>query len=136
MNSPVLRLSLEGDISQVRDVAEQIQKFLLCHRCDEQARSDCELAVVEGCNNAIKHRLPRAGQQPVVVEVIVEPTQIELRITDHGPGFAWPKTTELPSPDRESGRGLYLIRRLMDSANYVRGTDENVLVLQKKLAKE
>ena len=136
MNSPVLRLSLEGDISQVRDVAEQIQKFLLCHRCDEQARSDCELAVVEGCNNAIKHRLPGAGQQPVVVEVIVEPTQIELRITDHGPGFAWPKTAELPSPDRESGRGLYLIRRLMDSANYLRGTDENVLVLQKKLARE
>jgi hypothetical protein len=27
---------------------------------------------------------------------------------------------------------LYLIRRLMDSANYVRGADQNTLVLRKK----
>lgn len=132
MNSPVLRLSLAGDFAQVRLAADQVQKFLLWHRCGEQARSDCELAVVEGCNNAIKHTSPDARHQPVLVEVSVDQTEIELRITDHGPGFCWPQTAELPAPEHESGRGLYLIRRLMDSANYVRGADQNTLVLRKK----
>jgi len=132
MSSPTLRLNLEGDYSQVRAAADQVQRFLSTHRCGEKARSDCELAVVEGCNNAIKHTCPEAQRLPVTVEVIVERSEIELRIIDHGPGFAWPRTIELPAPENESGRGLYLIRRLMDSARYVRGNEENVLVLRKK----
>jgi anti-sigma regulatory factor (Ser/Thr protein kinase) len=132
MSSQVLRLSLAGDFSQVREAADQVQKFLLWHRCEAQARSDCELAVVEGCNNAIKHSTNGTKSQPVLVEVIVAHEEIELRITDHGPGFAWPASVELPEPEHESGRGLYLIGRLMDSASYVRGTDENTLVLRKK----
>ncbi|HLH54939.1 MAG TPA: ATP-binding protein [Verrucomicrobiae bacterium] len=134
MNAPVLRLNLKGDISQVREAAGQVQEFLLCHRCSEQARADCELAMVEGCNNAIKHRPPGSPLQPVILEVTIEHGHVELRITDHGPGFNWPQKLELPAPERESGRGLYLIRRLMDSASYVRGPDRNVLVLRKKLA--
>jgi anti-sigma regulatory factor (Ser/Thr protein kinase) len=132
LRSPTLRLSLESDFSQVRAAAEQVQRFLLSHRCGEKARSDCELAVVEGCNNAIKHTFPGARALPVTVEVVVERSEIELRIIDHGPGFAWPGTIELPAPENESGRGLYLIRRLMDSACYVRGDAENILVLRKK----
>ncbi len=133
MSSQVLRLSLAGDFTQVRQAADQVQKFLLWHRCNAQARSDCELAVVEGCNNAIKHSTPGTCPQPVKIEVTVAQGEIELRITDHGPGFSWPANIELPEPEHESGRGLYLIRRLMDSASYVRGTDENTLVLRKKL---
>jgi serine/threonine-protein kinase RsbW len=125
-------LTLARDFSQVRAAADQVKAFLLQHGCGETARSDCELAVVEACNNAIKHSLPRAAQEPVILEVLIHQTDIELRITDHGPGFAWPETIELPDAEHESGRGLYLIRLLMDSAEYVRGDGGNVLVLRKK----
>ena len=62
----------------------------------------------------------------------IEPHEIELRIIDHGPGFTWPENTQLPPPDMESGRGLYLIRALTDYSAYIRLSTENVLVLRKK----
>ena len=132
LSAPVLRLQMCCDFSQVRSVADRVQAFLREQGCRDEARVDCELVVVEGCNNAIKHSAPEAAQQPVIVEVIVAPDEIELRITDHGPGFAWPETTDLPDPERESGRGLYLIRTLTDYAAYFRNTDENTLVLRKR----
>jgi len=90
--------------------------------------------MVEACNNAIKHTDAHAKWQPVAVEVRIEPAQIEMRIIDHGPGFEWPQTAELPRPEEESGRGVFLIRALTDDAAYLRQPDKNVLVLRKKTA--
>ena len=128
----VLRMELGSDFSQVRPVADRVQKFLEEHGCQSEARTDCELVLVEGCNNAIKHANANTARQPVVVEVRVDPAEIELRITDHGPGFNWPETSNLPGPEKESGRGLYLIRALTDYAAYFRQSSQNILVLRKK----
>jgi serine/threonine-protein kinase RsbW len=125
-------MELGCDFGQIRPVAARLQQFLQENGCAEQARMDCELILVEGCNNAIKHSRVDAAQAPVVVEVRVESDEIELRITDHGPGFAWPETAKLPEPEKESGRGLYLIRALTDYSAYVRQATENILVLRKK----
>jgi len=127
----VLRITLRRDFDVVRAATDRVQQFLRAHGCDDGARADCELAVVEGCNNAIKHAYPKGVSQPVRLEVQVERHQIELRIIDHGPGFIWPESINLPDPENESGRGLYLIRVLMDHAAYYRGRDKNVLVLRK-----
>ena len=128
---PVLRMNLGGDFSRIRTAAERVKRFLEDHGCEDGARADCELAVVEGCNNAIKHAYPKGLRQPVLLEVQVEPDQIELRIIDHGSGFVWPASVKLPDPENESGRGLYLIRVLMDYAAYMRGPKQNTLVLRK-----
>lgn len=125
-------MELGCDFSDIQAAAAKVQQFLREHGCQEQARMDCELVLVEGCNNAIKHTNAQSGREPVVVEVRVEPDEIELRITDHGPGFAWPDTARLPEPDKESGRGLYLIRALTDYSAYFRQSTENTLVLRKK----
>ncbi|HZR17134.1 MAG TPA: ATP-binding protein [Verrucomicrobiae bacterium] len=128
----VLRIELGDDFTQIRPAADRLQKFLQQNGCTEQARMDCELILVEGCNNAIKHSRAKTLQAAVVVEVSVEQDAIELRITDHGPGFAWPETSNLPEPEKESGRGLYLIRALTDYSAYFRRADGNMLVLRKK----
>ena len=125
----VLRVKVGCDFSSVRPAAGRVQRFLKKHGCEESTCLDCELAMVEACNNAIKHT---HLQDPIIVEIIIADTEIEMRITDHGPGFTWPKSVNLPKPELESGRGLYLIRRLMDASDYIRGARENVLVLRKK----
>jgi anti-sigma regulatory factor (Ser/Thr protein kinase) len=65
------------------------------------------------------------------MEVLCDVNEVELRITDHTPGFEWPEKPALPDTQSESGRGLYLIRALMDHAHYLRSPGENVLVLRK-----
>ena len=126
-----LRFSLPCDLKQVRHAAQTVHRFLAEQGCGEQILSACDLALVEACNNAIKYAPETAQSLPVLVEVISSPALIELRITDHTRGFDWPERIELPDPESESGRGLYLIQSLMDSAGYLRGNGENILLLRK-----
>jgi anti-sigma regulatory factor (Ser/Thr protein kinase) len=43
-----------------------------------------------------------------------------------------PENIPTPSPLSERGRGLYLIQSIMDEVRYLRGPDENVLVMRKR----
>lgn len=128
---PVLRLVLPCDLQQVRHAAQAAHQFLNERGCDEQVLTACDLALVEACNNAIKYAQTTSRGAPVLVDVISGEDSIEFWITDHTPGFEWPKHVELPDPESESGRGLYLIQTLMDSAKYFRSPSENILVLRK-----
>jgi serine/threonine-protein kinase RsbW len=129
---PLLRLELDGDLSKIRPAATQLHQFLQQHGCSEQIRADCELIMVEACNNAVKHSNSwQAASEPVVVEATIEPQEIELRIIDHGPGFNWPEDVRLPEPEQESGRGVFLIKTLTDYAAYFRKDNYNILVLRK-----
>src|SRR5579871_6082733 len=130
----VLRIALPCDLTQVRGAAQTVHQFLGEQKCDEQVLSACDLALVEACNNAIKYAPDTARDNPVMVEVICGQDLIELRVTDHTPGFNFPTKVELPNPDSESGRGLYLIQTVMDSANYFRGHGANILELRKSCA--
>src|SRR5689334_24888967 len=128
----VMRMTLPRDFAKIRALSGRVRRFLLKHRCSEQTRADVELALVEACNNAIQHAPSEVAPQPVIVEVWIGRAEIELRVIDHGPGFSWPGEIELPDPEMETGRGLYLIRRVMDSVRYERGAGKNALVLRRK----
>src|SRR4051812_27707903 len=127
----VFRIPLACDLAQVRPAARAAHQFLAEQECDDETLMACELALVEGCNNAIRYAAPAARTEPVLLEVICEAAAVELRVTDHTAGFEWPKAAVLPAADSESGRGLFLMQSLMDSAVYLRDSGENVLVLRK-----
>jgi serine phosphatase RsbU (regulator of sigma subunit)/anti-sigma regulatory factor (Ser/Thr protein kinase) len=127
-----LRLAFPCDLKQVRQAAQAVHQFLTEQGCGEEVLSSCDLALVEACNNAIKYAPENDRAQPVVVEIACGAEQLEMRVTDHTPGFDWPERVELPAPESESGRGLFLIQSLMDTASYLRGKSENVLVLRKR----
>lgn len=127
-----LRFTLPCELSHVRLAAQAVHQFLAEQGCDEEMLTACDLALVEACNNAIKYAPANARTQPVCVEVLCDAEQLEIRVVDHTAGFEWPKQIDLPPPESESGRGLFLIHSLMDDACYLRGNNENVLVLRKK----
>jgi len=129
---PAFRLALACDLAQVRQAAAAVRSFLAGQGCAEADVIDCELVLVEACNNAIEYALESYRQQPVIIEALCHPDELELRVTDHTPGFEWPQTATLPDPEREGGRGLYLIRSLMHAATYLRSPEGNTLVLRKK----
>ena len=126
-----LRITLACDLKQVRQATQTAHKFLAEQGCADETLTACDLALVEACNNAVKYAPASAQTQPVSVEVVCEPAALELRVTDHTPGFDWPENVELPTPESENGRGIFLIKTLMDSAAYLRGKGENILILRK-----
>ena len=126
-----LRFALPCELSHVRQAAKTAHSFLSEQGCDGEILSACDLALVEACNNAIKYAPEKARQQPISVEIICQNDELELRVADHTRGFDWPEKVELPPPESESGRGIFLIQSLMDSARYLRGNGENILIMRK-----
>jgi serine/threonine-protein kinase RsbW len=80
----------------------------------EAVIDDVELALTEACANVLKH-----VDEGSVYEVTVgfDEARAFLDVVDHGPGFD-PTTINTPGPEDESGRGLALMRELMDSVHF------------------
>ena len=126
-----LRLHIECSFAAVRRSAAQIRAYLSAHGVSEKDLWACELAFVEGCNNAVEHTPASKAAEKLLVELSCDSSHVELRINDHTQGFEFPRESRLPSPDEEKGRGIYLMRTLMDEVDYIRDPASNCLVLKK-----
>ncbi len=82
---------------------------------------DVFLSLVEAVVNAIKHGNKCDIAKTVEVEIIKEPSQLKLIIQDHGAGFDLQKVKDPTLPEHlpiPGGRGVFLIRKLMDEVIY------------------
>lgn len=127
-----LRVQLDCQLDAVRPAVVRLLNFLRDRGVDDEGLASCELALVEGCNNAVDHVSPDGAHLPIGVEASCGVDDIEFRIEDHTPGFVWPVLPHLPPDDAEDGRGLFLIHSLMTSVDYLRGKSGNCLVLRLK----
>jgi serine/threonine-protein kinase RsbW len=100
----------------------------------------CKLAIAEGFTNAVNHAhasLPR--QTPITVDITTLTQSLEIRIWDCGEFFDLnQKLTELPQQpefEQETGRGLRLIQKIVNSVDYIRTQNhQNCLVMIKTFA--
>jgi len=125
------RLSLACDLAGVRETARAAREFLARQGLIEPDLIACELALVEACNNAIVHAPAESRQVPIEINLLFEDPKLELHVIDHTRGFDWPGQMDLPPLEEEHGRGLFIIRSVMDDVLYLRGAGENRLVMRK-----
>jgi serine/threonine-protein kinase RsbW len=79
------------------------------------------VGVTEALANAILYGNGGDPKRMVQVEVSLNAVRVVLRVVDQGEGFdphAVPDPTRPENLDRTSGRGLFLIRELMDEVEY------------------
>lgn len=93
---------------------------------------DLKLAVIEGVGNAFRHG--GCGRKvPCQLVMVVGPKQIQVEVTDKGPGFKIKPALEAGAQELAThGRGLWIIKNLVDELSYRRGKP-NRLILKKKL---
>ena len=132
-SNAALQLRLDCDYKSARHAAAVIKTFLLQRGLETNEASACELAFVEGCNNAIQNTAPDKIHHKLLVELRLEANQLELHIHDHTPGCEFPKESFLPAPETEHGRGIYLMRKLVDQVDYIRNESSNRLILKKEI---
>jgi len=120
------------EVAEVREACRRSRVELTAAGLGEDEVGHWELILAEAGNNAVYYALGWQKHLPVRFEFYVDDLAVEARVQDHGPGFELPDQVELPPPDSEDGRGLFLIKTLSDEAAYYRGKGENWLVLKKK----
>lgn len=99
-----------------------------------QFLQDLRLSFTEAVANAIEHAGELKRKKFVECQCLVNATFIELRVYDHGPGLGG-RLSMVPDfkSFSEKGRGLFLIRQLMDEVLYKKEKGKNVLVMRRTL---
>ncbi|MBA3467229.1 MAG: ATP-binding protein [Gemmatimonadaceae bacterium] len=112
-------LRIPSDVDYIEGVVE-----LASQRCRELKfpPSKCSLnvpvALSEALSNAILRGNVGAGGKQVRVRAIIDDHSLVFEVVDEGPGFDLDASTKDCTTDenitREEGRGLFLMRKLMD----------------------
>jgi serine/threonine-protein kinase RsbW len=134
------RISLEIEIpTQTRylgligNIGEQLAWDLSDYDGDRDILAyNLNLVLTEALSNVIEHS--ECENQALRVCISIEGNSLSIRVYDQGLGF---DLEDIPTPDPddlcERGRGIFLIRHLMDSVDYRKTDKGNVLEMKKKL---
>lgn len=122
-------LSLIGRIGE--DIAKEIDRY---SGDRETLAYQINLVLTEAMVNAIKYGNPENREESVHILINISDNILLIRIYDYGQGF---DINEIPEPDFEGlddrGRGIFLIRSLMDTVSYRRDIQGNILEMVKQL---
>jgi len=94
---------------------------------------DFDLALTEACANAVRHAYPQGAPGPVEIVLRLLPGEaVEAIVADAGMGPPEDLARKVsPGPDDEGGRGLFIIRSLMDEASLRRGDSRTEVRMRK-----
>ena len=99
-----------------------------------------EVAIEEAVVNVMNYAYPPGQDGDVIIEAASNDVRIKFTITDSGkpfdPTVQADVDTTLPAEKRSiGGLGIHLMRQIMDSINYERVDNQNVLTLRKAFYK-
>ena len=129
-----LVLELPNDIRSISRAVDYVMEQ--CSDCGEHARKldlNFRVGLTEALTNAMLYGNEEDPAKRVLVEVIVAGREITARITDEGEGF---NPDEIPDPTtpanlvKPCGRGIFLMRSLMDEVNFNEQGNSVTLVLR------
>lgn len=122
-------------LSLIGNIAEEVARALDNYDGDREALAyHLNLVLTEAMVNAIEHSSPHDTDHTVRVCIYIEQDDLCVRVYDHGHGF---DIDLVPFPDveelSERGRGIFLIRTLMDEVSYRKTEAGNVLEMHKRV---
>lgn len=125
---------IPSDLTYVIGVNYQISNLLKEFAFPPQdTRVNIPLACDEAITNAIIHGNRSNPDKKVSIQIYVSPNRFRIRVRDEGEGFKVEKVADPTHGEallRSSGRGVYLMRNIMDSVEFK--DDGRVVELEKK----
>ena len=117
-----LVFELPNDLGCIEEAVEFVVGR--CSTCQEVARKlrlNFRVSLVEALSNAMIYGNGRDPHKRVRLEVTVMKGRVTARVTDQGRGFDPNRVPDPTTPrnlTREGGRGLFLMRQLMDEVHF------------------
>jgi serine phosphatase RsbU (regulator of sigma subunit)/anti-sigma regulatory factor (Ser/Thr protein kinase) len=136
LGEPARELVLPNEPSRVPEVRAFVGHFLNDLRAPVEATGEILLAVGEAAANANRHGRRAEGRSEVRVYCSLEGPSIEITIADDGPGFD-PGAAARTLPDRfaSGGRGLFLMRELMDEVEFDSSNEGTTVTMYRRISR-
>jgi serine/threonine-protein kinase RsbW len=115
----VLELEYAAERRIVHDAREKLVEFVRPCRLSADDLDALKVALSEACANAVCHGSPRGALNHVHVRYEVRDQCLSVEVEDEGCGFR-PASIALPdsSEFKPSGRGVFIMKTLMDDVEY------------------
>jgi len=128
------RLVVPNRFSELRCASQWVRSFVLERQFERQVADWLELSVNEALTNIMSYAYSDDAPHDIVVALYAQPDRICVELEDDGKPF---NPLDLPVEEpaknleksRPTGRGITLMRNLMDELHYVRRDSRNVLTM-------
>jgi anti-sigma regulatory factor (Ser/Thr protein kinase) len=117
-----MRLDVPSDLGMVGDAVDLVASHLPPGTLSPRRLNfNFRTALAEALGNAIRYGTGEDPEKIVVVYIELDPDLVRIHVTDGGNGF---DTSRMPDPtdprniEREDGRGLFVMRHLVDDVAF------------------
>ena len=121
-SATLVTLRLPSEVSCIEEAVELVTRHCLAgHEASPTIRFRLRVVLSEALSNAILRGNAEDRSKWVDVRAELVPDSIRVYVTDEGPGFdpaAVPEPIRPEQLDEAQGRGLYLIRKLVDAVQF------------------
>ena len=131
-------LVLPNDTSEVPRLNDFVAEVCEAVGLESIVAMQVKLAIEEAVVNVMKYAYPQGTRGDVTIEAVSNDVRLKFTIIDSGKPFdptVLPEVdTTLPAKDRRiGGLGIHIVRQFMDSINYERSGNLNILTIRKNL---
>jgi serine/threonine-protein kinase RsbW len=117
-----LRQSFPSQIAAISPFVNQIMRFILNFRVADESEIDIEIALQEALANAVIHGNGENSSKhvSVVCRCYID-GEVAITVRDEGSGFDDQALTDPTTPENRllsHGRGIYLMKMLMDEVSF------------------
>ncbi len=134
-SSETAHLTIPSRLEELAQVHALLEELGRRHGLDEDFVNSLLIAVIEAGTNAVQHGNMFAEDKTVKFEVTVDPSAVRVRVDDVGKGFD-PSRVLNPTEGEQllspHGRGLFLMRQLMDEVRFETGPEHGTTVFLRK----
>jgi serine/threonine-protein kinase RsbW len=129
-------LNIPSSVDHIEKVDTFVESCASRLGFSEDALADIGICVTELVMNAIVHAHKEQADIPVEIEVSCHSDGMKVSVRDYGPGF---ETTSIPDPTapenilEDHGRGILIVRAMMDDVQVTRLPDGMRIDIFKKL---
>ena len=115
------RVTIKSDPNEIQNVEKFTEKLTAKLKFSDQDKDSLAISITEIVNNAIMHGNKSDKNKKVVIDYICSSNDITITVQDEGAGFNEDQLDDPVAPEnllKESGRGIYIVRTLMDEVKY------------------
>lgn len=133
-----LELRLSNSITELESLNSAMEVFGKSRNLAPELLFNLNLVLEEVLTNIIFYGYEDSNTHTIELNISLKNEIIEIEIIDDAKPF---NPLERPDPDisqsldarKIGGLGIFLVKKIMDKAEYIRKADRNILFLQKKI---
>jgi serine phosphatase RsbU (regulator of sigma subunit)/anti-sigma regulatory factor (Ser/Thr protein kinase)/PAS domain-containing protein len=135
MDEPSRELVLPNETSRLREIRRFVSSFLSDLRAPVEVSSEILLAVNEAAANSCKYAKRSNRRSEIRIMCSLTGAEISVVVADDGTGFDPARFDDWRLPDRfaSGGRGLFLMRELMDDIDIDSTPDGTTVTLSRRV---